>query len=200
MLDSLVALVWDNINPVLSLLRHWCSVWKIKSVAHCFPPSRNPRTVINMNDSEQLRVYWERRECGGKRTNKRYILNSSVLQPLWADSKQYSFVPCLKCPICLRLENTKKLCEHWKTDVDREEERVEHFVALLQCRFGYLHLDGCINLCYRDREQNIHRLSQGIKIILVWCVETWGKINTKAHADYFAKSYSQTDFKGKYTY
>lgn len=59
-LDSSSAPVWENTHPTLSLPRHWCSVWKIKTVAHSAlsPPSLNSN--INMYD----RVWWGREELG----------------------------------------------------------------------------------------------------------------------------------------
>lgn len=59
-LDSSSAPVWENTHPTLSLLRHWCSMWKIKSVAHSALSPPSLYSNINMYD----RVWWGRERLG----------------------------------------------------------------------------------------------------------------------------------------
>lgn len=71
-LDSSSALVWKNTHPTLSLLRHWCSMWKIKSVAHSSLSPPSPYSNINMYDRVWWR--WERlREIENSEARKRRI-------------------------------------------------------------------------------------------------------------------------------
>lgn len=76
-LDSSSVPVWENTHPTLSLLRHWCSMWKIKSVAHgaLSPPS--PYSNINMYDS----VWWGRERLGEIEEKQRKGENHCFLWP-----------------------------------------------------------------------------------------------------------------------
>lgn len=146
-LDSSGALVWGNANPALSLLRHWCSMWKIKSVAHSFPPPPSPHTHISVYDREQFRVYRERERESGEsdriETELKHTYSTVQFYRLCGQIQSTAhLLLALKCPMCLRQENSVSMweCEPRVTERETEKERGKHFAAFA----GNLGLDICI--------------------------------------------------------